>query len=91
MCLGNDISYDKKGFIGMFYRNGRIVVLYSDINMADNDIVETKLLKSIKELSDYHIVHNEIPAYFQEEYCLKGDDLTEVSCNDPEYIKVHFN
>lgn len=91
MCLGNDISYDKKGFIGMFYRNGRIVVLYSDINMADNDIVETKLLKSIKELSDYHIVHNEIPVYFQEEYCLKGDDLTEVSCNDPEYIKVHFN
>ena len=65
MWISNDFVYDKEAFSGMFYRDGRIVVLYDLNRLKTQDLVDKTQLLSITELKDYKAVKRKY-ARFQE-------------------------
>lgn len=65
MWISNDFVYDKEAFSGMFYRDGRIVVLYDLNRLKTQDLVDKTQLLPITELKDYKAVKRKY-ARFQE-------------------------
>ena len=53
VSVGQDYVYDSKAFSGMFYRNERIVVIYSIDNIKNLNIIDKRSLLSIKTICDY--------------------------------------
>lgn len=65
MWISNDFVYDKEAFSGMFYRDGRIVVLYDLNRLKTQDLIDKTQLLPITELKDYKAVKRKY-ARFQE-------------------------
>ena len=53
VSVGQDYVYDSKMFSGMFYRNERIVVVYSIDKIKNLDIIDKRSLLPIQTISDY--------------------------------------
>ena len=68
VSIGDDIVYNPEKFSGMFYRNGRIVVVYSLDNIRNLDIIDRKSLLPIQTISDYRSMKRKFPRFPEKKY-----------------------
>ena len=68
VSIGYDIVYNPEKFSGMFYRNGRIVVVYSLDNIRNLDIIDRKSLLPIQTISDYRSMKRKFPRFPEKKY-----------------------
>ena len=52
----------------MFYRNGRIVVVYSLDDIRNLDIIDKKLLLPIQTINDYRPLKGEFPRFSEKKF-----------------------
>lgn len=89
--IGSDIVYEKKGFVGAFLRNGRLVILYSDNGHIDDDIAEKTELECKDLLNGYRELPREFPLNSeQEEYQIHLNKITILKKDNPVWINVYF-
>ena len=91
VCVGNDLTYEKKDFVGMFYRNKRVVVVYSDRKRADSNIIENGKLHGLEEMSEYRMMHREIQYGIRDIYLLEADSAKRVAYENPEYMNLRYD
>lgn len=68
IAIGQDNSYNRKHFSGMFYRNGRIIVLYDLIKIKNQELVKESQLHTISEISDYKELSRKVPLHSEKKY-----------------------
>jgi hypothetical protein len=68
VSIGYDIVYNPETFSGMFYRNGRIVIVYSLDNIRNLDIIDRKSLLPIQTISDYRSIKRKFPRFPEKKY-----------------------
>ncbi len=61
VSLGQDYTYDPETFSGMFYRNERIVVVYSIDKLKNLDIIDKQSLLPIHTIYDYKSLKRKYP------------------------------
>lgn len=91
MCIGNDLTYERKDFVGMFYRDKRVVVVYSDRKRADCDIIENSKLYGLKDMSEYRMMHRDFPYGIRDIYLLEANSAKRVSYENPEYMNLRYD
>lgn len=89
--IGSDNVYERKGLVGVFFRNGRLVVLYSDNGHIDDDIAEKSELGDMGLLDGYRVLPREFPLDpRQEEYQIHLNKITKLNKKNPVWINVYF-
>ena len=73
VSVGQDYVYDSDSFSGMFYRNGRIVVLYSIDKIENLEIIDKQSLLPIHAINDYKSLKRKFPRFPEKEYKIIWD------------------
>lgn len=86
VSLSRDYFIDRELFSGAFYRNGRLVVVYSMDKLIAKNIVDTLQLLPISNFSGYKFLHREYPRYPQRKFQIASDNSIEAVAWDNEYL-----
>ena len=80
MTIGDDYVYDKEEFSGMFYRDGRIVVIYDLNKLANLELIDKKRLLPATELKYYKAIHRKKAKFYERKYeILSKENIVRVS------------
>lgn len=82
VSIGDDIVYNPEKFSGMFYRNGRIVVVYSLDNIRNLDIIDENSLLPIQRISDYRPMKRKFPRFPEKKYRIVSKEKMERITSD---------
>lgn len=82
VSIGDDIVYNPEKFSGMFYRNGRIVVVYSIDNIRNLDIIDENSLLPIQRISDYRPMKRKFPRFPEKKYRIVSKEKMERITSD---------
>lgn len=82
VSIGYDIVYNPETFSGMFYRNGRIVVVYSLDNIRNLDIIDKESLLPIQTISDYRPLKRNFPRFPEKKYRIVSKEKMERITSD---------
>lgn len=74
MTIGNDYVYDKDAFSGMFYRDGRIVVLYDYDKIMNQGIIDKSQLLPISELKYYKAIKRTQAKFMESKFKIKSEE-----------------
>ncbi len=89
VSIGYDIVYNPETFSGMFYRNGRIVVVYSLDNIRNLDIIDRKSLLPIQTISDYRALKRKFPRFSEKKYRIVSKEKMErITCDNSIWIDI---
>lgn len=89
VSIGYDIVYNPETFSGMFYRNGRIVVVYSLDNIRNLDIIDRKSLLPIQTISDYRPLKRNFPRFSEKKYRIVSKEKMErITCDNSIWIDI---
>lgn len=82
VSIGYDFVYNPETFSGMFYRNGRIVVVYSLDNIRNLDIIDKESLLPIQTISDYRALKRKFPRFSEKKYRIVSKEKMERITSD---------
>jgi hypothetical protein len=82
VSIGYDIVYNPETFSGMFYRNERIVVVYSLDNIRNLDVIDRKSLLPIQTISDYRSMKRKFPRFPEKKYRIVSKEKMERITSD---------
>ncbi len=82
VSLGYDIVYNPETFSGMFYRNGRIVVVYSIDKIRNLDIIDKSSLFPIQTINDYRSLKRKFPRFPEKKYRIVSKEKMERITSD---------
>lgn len=68
MTIGDDYVYDKDAFSGMFYRDGRIVVIYDLNKLSYQELIDKTQLLPVTELKYYKAIHRKKAKFYERKY-----------------------
>ena len=89
VSIGYDIVYNPETFSGMFYRNGRIVVVYSLDNIRNLDIIDKESLLPIQTISDYRALKRKFPRFSEKKYRIVSKEKMErITCDNSIWIDI---
>lgn len=89
VSIGYDFVYNPETFSGMFYRNGRIVVVYSLDNIRNLDIIDRKSLLPIQTISDYRALKRKFPRFSEKKYRIVSKEKMErITCDNSIWIDI---
>lgn len=77
VSIGHDYEYDPKSFSGMFYRDERIVVIYSIESINGMDIIDKQSLLPIQAIKDYKTRKRKYPRYPENKYKIISKNVLE--------------
>ena len=77
VSIGQDDVYDPETFSGMFYRDERVVVVYSIVNIDNMDIIDKQLMLPIQAMCDIKAKKREYPRIPEEKYRIVSKDVIE--------------
>jgi hypothetical protein len=81
VSIGQDYVYDPEAFSGMFYRNERIVVVYSIDKLRNLDIIDKLSLLPIHTICDYKSHKRKYPIG-EKKYCIVSKNTIEPISSD---------
>lgn len=73
LIIGNDFVYDKNSFSGMFYRDGRIVVIYDLDKLHTQNLIDRTQLLPVNELKDYKVVRRSSAIFIEKKFKIKSN------------------
>lgn len=89
VSIGYDFVYNPETFSGMFYRNGRIVVVYSLDNIRNLDIIDKESLLPIQTISDYRALKRKFPRFSEKKYRIVSKEKMErITCDNSIWIDI---
>lgn len=89
VTLSWDYFIDKELFSGAFYRDGRLVIVYSAEKLINKDIINTNELLPIFNFSDYKFLHREYARYPESKYrFVSKDSLEEVEWDEENMMVI---
>lgn len=85
MIIGDDYVYDKETFSGMFYRDGRIVVIYDLNKLTNQELIDRSQLLPVTELKYYKAIHRKKAKFYERKYeILSKEKIVKLSYFDQE-------
>lgn len=89
VSIGYDIVYNPETFSGMFYRNGRIVVIYS-INKTKNlSIIDKQSILPIQQINDYRPLKREFPRFSEKKYrIVSKESLKQITFDNELWMDI---
>lgn len=89
VSIGHDYVYDPELFSGMFYRDKRIVVVYSVDKIKNLDIIDKQSMLPIKTISDYKSHKREFPQFPETKYRIKTkENMETISFDDGIWMTI---
>ena len=89
VSVGQDCVYDPETFSGMFYRNERIVVIYSIDKLKNFDFVDKQSLLHIQEIRDYKSQSRKFPRFPEKKYRIVSKEVIEsISSNNSIWMDI---
>ena len=82
VSIGYDIVFNPETFSGMFYRNERIIVVYSIDNIRNLDIIDENSLLPIQRISDYRPMKRKFPRFPEKKYRIVSKEKMERITSD---------
>lgn len=90
VSIGYDFVYNPETFSGMFYRNGRIVVVYSLDNIRNLDIIDKESLLPIQTISDYRPLKRNFPRFPEKKYRIVSKEKMErITSDNSVWMDIH--
>lgn len=89
VSIGYDFVYNPETISGMFYRNERIVVLYSIDKIKNIDIVDKQAMLAPKTINDYKAQKREFPRFPENKYRIVSKEIIEpISSDDKIWMDI---
>lgn len=89
VAIGQDFTYNPESFSGMFYRNKRIVVVYSIDNLKQTEVIDKQALLPIHEIYDYKSQKRDFPRFSEKKYrIVSKETIRPVSSNDKNWMNI---
>ena len=77
VAVGKDCVYDQESFSGMFYRDDRVVVVYSVDNVDNMDIIDKQSMLPIQEMCDYKTRKSKTSFSLEEKYRIVSKEVID--------------
>ena len=84
VSIGYDFVYNPETFSGMFYRNGRIVVIYSIDKTKNLSIIDKQSILPIQQINDYRPLKREFPRFSEKKYRIVSKESIKPITSDNE-------
>ena len=88
VAVGKDYVYDPKMFSGMFYRNKRIVIVYSIDKIKNLDIIDKRSLLPIQTISDYKSLKRKYPIGEKKYRIVSKESIVSIPFNNKNWINI---
>lgn len=88
ISVGQDYVYDPKIFSGMFYRNERIVVVYSIDKIKNLDIIDKRSLLPIQTIGDYKSLKRKYPIGEKKYRILSRESIVLIPFNNKNWMDI---
>ena len=88
VAIGQDYVYDSEAFSGMFYRNERIVVIYSIDKLKNLDIIDKRSLLPIQTICDYKSLKRKNPIGEKKYRIMSKESIESISFDNQLWMNI---
>ena len=88
VSIGKDYTYDSEAFSGMFYRNERIVVVYSIDILKNLDIIDKRSLLPIQTICDYKSLKRKNPIGEKKYRIMSKESIESISFDNQLWMNI---